>query len=124
MAGRVKGRKDTTGSELRLEGLDVAPGVIETIITLAAEGVDGVACVDSQGLAGLMQKAGRPGHVEVSLADDDKFAVVVHITVKYGRPLREIAADVQSSVADALLSQTGHAASTVDVYIDSITFPE
>lgn len=124
MAARAKGRKDAMGSELRLEGLDVAPGVIETIITLATEGVDGVACVDSQGLAALMQKAGRPGSVEVSLAEDDKFAVVIHVTVAYGRPLREIAADVQASVADALRSQTGHAASTVDVYIDSITFPE
>jgi uncharacterized alkaline shock family protein YloU len=124
MPGKVKARKDTMTSELRLEGLDVAPGVIETIITLAAQEVDGVVSVDVQGLAGLMQKAGRPGPVEVSLADDGTFAVVVHATVAYGRPLREIASDIQRSVADALLSQTGHPASVVDVFVDSISFPE
>lgn len=124
MPGKAKARKDTMTSELRLEGLDVAPGVIETIITLAAQEVDGVVSVDGQGLAGLMQKASRPGPVDVSLADDGTFAVVVHATVAYGRPLREIASDIQRSVADALLSQTGHPASVVDVFVDSITFPE
>jgi uncharacterized alkaline shock family protein YloU len=35
-----------------------------------------------------------------------------------------VAADVQQAVADALLSQTGHAASSVDVFVDGIAFPE
>ena len=111
-------------TEMRFEGLDVAPGVLETIVTLAAAEVDGVACVDCSGLAGLMQKAGRTKAVEVALADDGGFAVVVHMSVDYGRPLRAVAADVQQAVADALQSQTGHGASSVDVFIDGIVFPE
>jgi len=120
---RSKGRRDAVTSELRLEGLDVAPGVIETIVTLAAEQVDGVACVDNPGIAGLMQKAGRTKIVDIALADDGTFAVTLHLSASYGRPLRAIAADVQAAVADALLSQTGHSASTVDVFVDAIAFP-
>lgn len=111
-------------TEMHFEGLDVAPGVLETIVTLAATEVEGVACVDCSGLAGLMQKAGRTKSVEVSLAEDGGFAVTVHLSVAYGRPLRAVAADVQRAVADALHSQTGHAASSVDVFIDGIVFPE
>jgi uncharacterized alkaline shock family protein YloU len=124
MSAKARGRKEAMTAELRLEGLDVAPGVLETIVTLAAQEVEGIACVDCQGLAGLMQKAGRTRPVEVTLAEDGTFAVTVHATVSYGRPLREVASEVQACVADALSSQTGHAASTVDVFIDAIVFPE
>lgn len=110
-------------SELRLDGLDVAPGVLETIVTLAAEGVEGIACVDCQGLAGLMQKAGRSKTVDIAPSEDGRFSITVHATVSYGRPLREVAAEVQAAVADALLSQTGQAPEAVDVFIDSIIFP-
>jgi uncharacterized alkaline shock family protein YloU len=48
----------------------------------------------------------------------------VHISVHFGTPLRSVAGAVQGAVADALLTQTGHAVSSVDVFIDSITFPE
>jgi len=121
---QTKGRTAAMSTEMRFEGLDVAPGVLETIVTLAATEVEGVACVDCNGLAGLMAKASRSKPVEVSLADDGDFAVVVHMSVDYGRPLRAVAAEVQKAVADALQSQTGHAASTVDVFIDAIVFPE
>jgi uncharacterized alkaline shock family protein YloU len=124
MAARAKGRKDAMASELRLEGLEVAPGVLETIVTLAAESVDGVAGVDPQGLAGFMHKASRAKPVEVTLSDDGVFAISVHLTASYGRPLRAVAADVKVAVADALRSQTGNAASTVDVFVDGIVFPE
>jgi uncharacterized alkaline shock family protein YloU len=111
-------------SELRLDGVEVAPGVLETIVTLAAESVDGVACVGTQGLVGVMHKAGRTKGVEVSLSDDGRFSAALHLSTSYGRPLRAIAADVQLAIADALRSQTGNAASTVDVFIDGIVFPE
>jgi uncharacterized alkaline shock family protein YloU len=123
MASSSKPRADATSTGLRFEGLDVAQGVLETIVTLAAQAVDGVACVDGTGLAGLMQKAGVSKPVDVAVGDENGFAVTVHLTVGHGRPLRTIAADVQTAVADALVSQTGMAVSSVDVWIDSIEFP-
>lgn len=113
--------------EIRLEGLGVAPGVLETITALATNNVEGVASVAGQGLAGLVQKGGSRGGsrgVCVSIGDDGSLHVELHVTVAYGTPLRKVATDVQRAVADALLSQTGQTVSAVDVFIDGIDFPE
>ena len=109
--------------EIMLEGLGVAPGVLETIATLAAEKVDGVADVSGRGVAGLVQKGAGRG-IAVAVGDDKALSVQLHLSVKYGIPLRTIATDVQRTVSDALLTQTGQKVSAVDVFIDSIIFPE
>ena len=64
--------------ELRLEGLGVAPGVLDTIVTVAAEGVEGVAAVGASGLAGLVQKGARKGAaraVDVCVGEDGALSV-------------------------------------------------
>jgi uncharacterized alkaline shock family protein YloU len=110
--------------EIRLEGLGVAPGVLETIAALATQSVEGVACIPgSQGLAGLVPKSGARG-VAVSVIDDGSLHVVLHLMVHYGTPLREVATAVQRVVGDALLTQTGQRVSAVDVFIDGIQFEE
>jgi uncharacterized alkaline shock family protein YloU len=48
----------------------------------------------------------------------------VHVVVRYGKPLRQVAEDVKSSIADAMRAQTGQEVGSVDVFIDSIVFPE
>jgi len=108
-------------TELNLDGLDVAPGVVETIVQLAALEVDGVASAEISAL-GKISKSAKS--IEVCLDDDGSFLATVHLTANYGRPLRQLGGAVQEAVADALLSQTGHAASRVDVFIDAVVFPE
>lgn len=108
--------------EIRLEGLGVAPGVLETIAALATQGVDGVVSIPgTQGLAGLVSKSGSRG-VAVSVIEDGSLHVVLHITVEYGTPLRDVATAVQHAVGDALFTQTGQQVSAVDVFIDDIQF--
>jgi uncharacterized alkaline shock family protein YloU len=112
--------------EISLDGIGVAPGVLETIATVAARGVEGVAdiCGGQAGLAGLVQRgpATRGMCVEIDASND--LVVSVHVSVHYGRPLREVAAEVQRAVTDALLTHTGQAVAAVDVYVDSVVFPE
>jgi len=108
-------------TELSLDGLDIAPGVVETMVELAAGQVDGVASVESSPL-GKISKASKS--TEVTLDDDGDFVVSIHITAAFGRPLRQLGAAVQEAISDALESQTGHAASKVDVFINAIQFPE
>lgn len=108
-------------AELSLDGLDIAPGVVEQMVELAAGSVDGVACVESSAL-GKLSKASKT--TEVSVDEDGRFIVSLHISAVYGRPLRQLGAAVQDAVSDALLSQTGQAASRVDVFINAIQFPE
>ena len=113
--------------EIRLEGLGVAPGVLDTIVTLAAEGVDGVAQVGAPGIAGLVQKGHRKGGgraVEVSVGEDGGITATIHIQVVYGHKIKDVANAVQNSVADAVSSQVGVDVAGVDVYVDGIVFVE
>lgn len=110
--------------EIKLEGLGVAPGVIDTIVTLAAESVEGVAGVGSLGFAGLVQKGVAKGSgraVDVTAADGSVEANV-HVHVVYGQQLLEVGHKVQTAVADAIASQVGVPVSAVNVYIDGISF--
>jgi uncharacterized alkaline shock family protein YloU len=108
-------------TELSLEGLDIAPGVVETMIELAAGQVEGVASVAPSALGKIAKTAKS---TEVSIDEDGCFVVSLHVTAVFGRPLRQLGAAVQDAVSDALESQTGHRASRVDVFIDAISFPE
>ena len=111
--------------EIKLDDIGVAPGVLETIATVAVNSVEGVADItfSQGGLAGLVQK-GQSRGVCVEIDNDGALVVAVHVCAKYGRPLREIAAEVQGAITDALLTHTGQAVACVDVYIDSVVFPE
>lgn len=108
-------------TELSLDGLDIAPGVVETMVELAAGSVEGVACVNSSALSKISKAA---KNTDVSVDEDGNFVVSLHITANFGRPLRQLGAAVQDAISDAMLSQTGRPASKVDVFIDAIQFPE
>ncbi len=111
--------------EIKLEGLGVAPGVIDTIVTLAAEAVEGVATVGAPGLVGLVQKGvakGASRAVDVAVGEDGSVSVDIHIHVIYGHQLLKVGRKVQAAVADAIASQVGVSVSAVDVYVDGITF--
>jgi uncharacterized alkaline shock family protein YloU len=113
--------------EIRLEGLGVAPGVLDTIVTVAADGVEGVATVGASGLAGLMQKGARKGAsraVDVVVGEDGTLTATIHVQVEYGRKLRQVACEVQQAVEEALASQVGLDVAAVDVYVDGLVFPE
>ncbi|MDZ4178291.1 MAG: Asp23/Gls24 family envelope stress response protein [Coriobacteriia bacterium] len=111
--------------EIKLQGLGVAPGVLETIVTLAAESVEGVARVGVPGLVGLVRKGGGKGasrSAEVSVDDGGDVSVVLHVDIVYGHALRTVAGAVQDAVADALASQVGLSVDAVDVFVDGIEF--
>jgi len=113
--------------EIRLDGLGIAPGVLDTIVTVAAEDIEGVAAVGASGLAGLVQKGARKGTaraVDVVAGEDGALSVSLHIQVTYGSKLRQVAGSVQEAVVDALTSQVGVTVEAVDVYIDGLVFPE
>jgi len=111
--------------EIRLEDIGVAPGVLETIATVAVQSVEGVAdiCGAPGGLAGLVQK-GQTRGVGVELDENGALVVSVHVVAKYGRPLREMATEVQRAITDALLTHTGQQVASVDVFVDGVTFPD
>jgi len=111
--------------EIQVGDLSLAPGVLETIVTLAAREVEGVAQVcGSQGLAQLAQKAvNKQAARSVSVStEQDAVTVALHIEVEYGSSLKVVARNVQAAVAEAIRHQVGADVAAVDVFVDAIQF--
>jgi uncharacterized alkaline shock family protein YloU len=113
--------------EIQLEGLGIAAGVVETIVAMAAEAVDGVADVCSgQSLSARAAKAvskQATGCIDVEMVDG-AVGVKLHIDVEYGKPINKVAEDVKDAVADAIKSQVGAEVASVDVFVDGVVFTE
>jgi uncharacterized alkaline shock family protein YloU len=113
-----------------IEGVEIAPGVIETIVSLAAAEVPGVAGVGTAGtISNILASfnAGRPiptTGIELAVADDGTVAVQLTIQCFYGYRLVEVADKVRAAVADALSGQIGAEVSSVDIYVDGLAFEE
>lgn len=114
-------------SELNLDGMAIAPGVVETIVSIATNEVKGVASVGPSSAGGFRSVfAAKPSTqgIDVAVGEDDKLNVSVRIDVYYGYVLPDLAASVRQAVADAVASQVGVQVGSVDVYIDGIQFAD
>lgn len=112
--------------DLNVEGMSLAPGVVETIIAIAAQEVDGIACVGPSAASGLRSMlASKPSTagVETAVDEEGKLTVTLHVEVTYGKVLPDLAAELRQAVSDALLVQVGVEVESVDVYVDGIVFP-
>ncbi|MBQ9690953.1 MAG: Asp23/Gls24 family envelope stress response protein [Eggerthellaceae bacterium] len=113
------------GAELHVEGLGLAPGVLETIISLAAKEVEGVSSVGSSSLQSLRSRftgEKKTQAVDVAMNDEDGIVVAVHLNVFYGFVIPEVADGVRVSVAHAISDQIGFDVASVDVFVDGIDF--
>ncbi len=111
--------------ELYVDGLGLAPGVMETIVAIAAKEVEGVASVGASTFTGLRSRfAAKPAGqgIDVSMNDEQGIDIAVHIDVFYGKPIPQVAEAVRETVADAVATQVGFTVSSVDVYVDGIRF--
>ena len=111
--------------ELNIEGMSISTGVVETIISIAASEVDGVASVGVSGPSGLLGKFSKqPASqgIEISVNEDNTLHVAVRVDVRGGYVLPELAASIRQAVADAVSTQAGLTVGDVDVYIDGIQF--
>lgn len=115
---------------LTIDGVEIAPGVVETIISLAAGEVDGVAGVGTAGTISSIVSAFNAGRaipttgIEVTVGDDNRISVAITIQAYYGHRIVDVAERVRNAVADALKGQTGAEVAAVDVYVDGLAFEE
>ena len=113
-------------AELNIDGMAVAPGVVETIVSLAAQSVEGVACVGDPTTSGIFSiiGGGKPSTqgIEIDHDEDGKLHVSLHLHVKNGMVLPDLATNVRKAICDAVNSQVGASVGSVDVYIDGIQF--
>ena len=113
-------------SDLTVDGMALAPGVVETIVSIAVADVDGVASVGnapaaSRGIRGVLGGKPSTSGIEIAADENDKLQISVRIDVYYGH-VPDVAAAVRQSVADAVASQVGAQVGSVDVYIDGVQF--
>ncbi len=111
--------------QMNVEGLSIAPGVMETIISVAAGEVEGVASIGSFATSGIRSMlASKPSTsgIETKMGEDGKLYVAVHVEVYYGFVLPELAAKLRSAIAESLATQAGVEVSSVDVLVDGLQF--
>ena len=114
-------------SDLNVDGMALAPGVVETIVSIAVAEVDGVASVGgasaaNRGIRAAFGSKPATAGIQVASGEDDALQISVRIDVYYGHVLPDVAAAVRQSVVDAVASQVGATVESVDVYIDGIQF--
>ncbi len=113
--------------DLNVEGMAIAPGVVETIIAIATTEVEGVASIGSTATSNIRKALGAKPSVQgidVVVDENNQLQVSVRLEVNSGYPLPEIAAKVRSAIAAAAESQIGVSVSSVDIYIDAIHFTD
>lgn len=115
--------------ELVISGIGVSRGVVATIVSMAAERVEGVASVGENAIAsGLISvftaKSVSNEPAVDSSVEDDKLVLTVRLSVFYGYPFTKLAADVRAAIAEAVNSQMGVSVGRVDVCIDNLVFPK
>lgn len=107
--------------------MKLAPGVIDTIISITANEVEGVASVGSRvasGLRSMLAVKPSTAGIETTFDDAGKLDITLHIEVYYGYVLPDLADKLRRSIADALMVQVGIEVSQIDIYVDGIQFAQ
>ncbi len=107
------------------QNMTLAPGVVDTIISITASETDGVARIGSpmsSGIRAMFTAGPSTSGIETTRDEDGKLQVVLHVTVYYGYVLPDLAEKLRQSIAEALLVQVGVEVSSVDIFIDGIQF--
>jgi uncharacterized alkaline shock family protein YloU len=110
--------------DIIVNGMAIAPNVIDTIVTLALKEVPGVdsEAINATGIKALFSPASASQKVNVTVEDDESLAIEVTIRVLDGYPINELVQSIRSSIVDAVVLQTGINVSRVDINIDGIRF--
>ena len=111
--------------EIAVDGMTIASGVVETIVSIALNDVPSIIAVGTTPVSSLMSVLSGKGTaqgIEVSSDGEGSLVVGIHVEVAFGTPLPEIAAAARRAVADAITTQIGVPVSRIDVYVDGIQF--
>lgn len=108
------------------DNMTLAPGVVDTIISIAASEQEGVASIGTATGGFFARIANKPttSGIQTRYADDGRLEVVLHIVVEHGYVLPDLADKLRKAVADALMVQAGVEVASIDVFVDGMQFKE
>jgi uncharacterized alkaline shock family protein YloU len=109
------------------ETTEITHEVVQTTIALAIKDIKGIVQVGNPP-ARLLQAIFKstPSNQGIDLLQDEDgdLTVGVHVSVRYGRSLGEIAEEIRQAVVEAVTTQTSMNVKAVDVFIDGVRFSD
>ena len=107
--------------------LEIAPGVVETMVEKAILDMLGVAAVGGpkvdQRVSTVMSKDETDGGVEF-LAENGAIKLDLRIQIYYGYRLQDIVDGIRGGVSEALLSQLGITVDEINVFVSDLQIEE
>ena len=105
--------------------IKISEEVISIIASLSAKEVEGIVALGASGsaLSEILAKKSQGKGVKVELVDGEA-VIDMHVTVKFGTKIREIAASIQEHVKNAVETMAGLTVKGVNVYVDAVEIPK
>jgi len=118
---------ENLNKEVELGIVKISDEVVEVITGLAASEIDGIEGMSTTLVGGITQilsgKKNLSKGIKVTV-DDDKATIDIHVVVKYGIKIPEVASKVQENVIKFVESMTGLKVSAVNVFIQNVVLPK
>lgn len=109
------------------EQIKIDPSVLEVILGIAAEKVDGVAGMRGNLKSGLSWVLGRESHgkgVNVSVDEDNKLIADVYVYLESGVNVPKVGIEIQKALKAQLLQMTDLELKSINVHVVGLVFPE
>ncbi len=109
-------------SERTLGRVQLAPEVLEVIIGIATNEVQGVAHTRGNFATGVAEKLGRTQHGKGVKTNWDASGLTIDIfcVVQYGFSVREVAENIQEQVRNAIFNMTSLKTKEINIHITGI----
>lgn len=118
---------ENLNKEVELGIVKISDEVVEVIAGLAASEIDGIVGMSTTLVGGITQilsgKKNLSKGIKVTV-EEDKATIDIHVVVKYGIKIPEVASKVQENVIKFVESMTGLKVSAVNVFIQNVVLPK
>ncbi|MBC6369366.1 Asp23/Gls24 family envelope stress response protein [Lactobacillus kullabergensis] len=109
------------------EEIEIDPSVLEVIMGIAAEKVDGVAEMHGDVKSGINRVLGREDRgrgVSVNIDNEHNLIADVYVSIEAGKNVPEIAMDLQKTLKQQVLQMTDLTLSEINVHVTGLEFPD
>ena len=105
--------------------IKISEEVISIIASLSAKEVEGIVSLGASGgaLSEILAKKNQGKGVKVELVEGEA-VIDMHVTVKFGTKIRELAASIQEHVKNAVETMAGLEVKSVNVFVDAVEIPK
>lgn len=118
---------ENLNKEVEMGIVKISDEVVEVIAGLAASEIEGIEGMSTTLVGGITQILSGKKNVSKGIkvnVEEDKAVIDLHVVVKYGIKIPEVARKVQENVKKSVESMTGLNVAGINLYIQSIVLPK